>query len=177
MFLLPPSDFWLSHANIADYGLDVRGDDPIMYAESTGTTGTATGREAFAFLSSLRAFGTFGDPLAMGFALCAPFLLLAFIYRKRWFTVPVLAVLAVAIFFTFDRSVWIFLFIVGLITLFQRRKYKWLIGFASVPVVMSSRDRSTKNCHGPTPGRSMPRESPCFIKGRSRIREIFLEKG
>jgi hypothetical protein len=136
MFLLPPSDFWLLHANIADYGLDVRGDDPIMYAESTGTTGTATGREAFAFLSSLRAFGTFGDPLAMGFALCAPFLLLAFIYRKRWFTAPLLGILAAAIFATFDRSVWIFLFIVGLIILFQRRKYKWLIGFASVPVVL-----------------------------------------
>jgi hypothetical protein len=136
MFLLPPSDFWLSHANIADYGLDVRGDDSSMYAEATGTTGTATGREAFVFLSSLRAFGTFGDPLAMGYALSAPFLLLAFIYRRRWFTIPLLAVLAVAIFVTFDRSVWIFLFIVGLIVLFRRREYKWLIGFASVPVVL-----------------------------------------
>lgn len=136
MFLLPPSDFWVSNANMADYGLDVRGDDPSMYSESLGTTGTATGREAFTFLSSLRAFGTFGDPLAMGFALVTPFLLLSFIYRKKWFTVPLLAILTVAIFVTFDRSVWIFLFLVGLIILFRRREYKWLLGFASVPVVL-----------------------------------------
>jgi hypothetical protein len=136
MFLLPPNDFWLSNANMADYGLEIRGDDPSMYVESTGTTATATGRDAFTFLAAFRAFGTFGDPLAMGFALCVPFLLLAFIYRKRWFTIPLLAILAAAIFATFDRSVWIFLFVVGLIILFRRREYKWLIGFACVPVVL-----------------------------------------
>jgi len=136
MFLFPPSDFWASHANMADYGLDVRGDDPSMYAESEGVLGTATGRESFAFLAPFRAFGTFGNPLAMGFALCTPFLLLSFIYRKRWFTLPLLAILTAAIFATFDRSVWIFLFLVGLIILFRRREYKWLIGFATVPVVL-----------------------------------------
>jgi hypothetical protein len=136
MFLLPPSDFWLSHANMADYGLEIRGDDPSMYVESTGTMATAAGRDAFTFLVPFRAFGTFGDPLAMGFALCVPFLLLAFIYRKGWFTIPLLAILAAAIFATFDRSVWIFLFLVGLIVLFRRREYKWLIGFACVPVVL-----------------------------------------
>src|SRR6266852_1184072 len=136
MFLLPPDDFWLSHAHMADYGLEVRGDEPSMYAESEGVTGTATGREAFAFLAPFRAFGTFGNPLAMGFALSAPFLLLAFVYRKKWFTVPLLVILAAAIFATFDRSVWIFLFIVGLFVLFRRREYKWLIGFACVPVVL-----------------------------------------
>jgi hypothetical protein len=136
MFILPPSDFWLSHANMADYGMDIRGDDPSQYLESQGVRGTATGREAFAFLAPFRAFGTFGDPLAMGFALCIPFLLLAFIYRKRWFTVPFLVTLGAAVFATFDRSVWIFLFTVGLLVLFGRRKYKWAIGFAIVPIVL-----------------------------------------
>lgn len=136
MFLLPPSDFWLSNANIADYGMDIRGEDASHYAESEGVMGTATGRDTFTFLAPFRAFGTFGDPLAMGFALTTPFLLLAFIYRKRWYTVPLLVILAAAIFATFDRSVWIFLFVVGLIVLFRRREYKWLIGFAIIPVVM-----------------------------------------
>lgn len=136
MLLLPPSDFWLANANMADYGMDIRGDDPSQYLESEGIRGTAAGRDTFTFLAPFRAFGTFGDPLAMGFALSAPFLLLAFIYRKRWFTIPLLSVLAAAIFATFDRSVWIFLFVVGLIVLFRRREYKWLIGFATVPIVL-----------------------------------------
>jgi hypothetical protein len=136
MFILPPSDFWRSHANMADYGLDIRGEDPSQYVESEGISGTATGREAFAFISPFRAFGTFGDPLAMGFALCVPFLLLAFIYRKRWFTVPFLLTLAIAIFATFDRSVWIFLFVAGLIILYRRRQYKWLAGFTIIPIIL-----------------------------------------
>src|SRR5260370_19177834 len=59
MFILPPSDFWLSHANMADYGMEIRGDDPSQYVESSGTRGTATGRDAFLFLAPFRAFGTF----------------------------------------------------------------------------------------------------------------------
>jgi hypothetical protein len=136
MYLLPPSDFWLSHANMADYGLDIRGDDASQYVESEGIRGMATSRDTFTFLSPFRAFGTFGDPLAMGYALSAPFLLLAFVHRKRWFTVAFLVILALAIFATFDRSVWIFLFVVGLIVLFQRREYKWLAAFAIVPIIL-----------------------------------------
>jgi hypothetical protein len=136
MFILPPSDFWVSHANMADYGMNVRGEDPSQFVESQGVTGTATGREAFAFLSPFRAFGTFGDPLAMGFALCVPSLLLTFIYRRRWFTIPLLLPLAAAIFLTFDRSVWIFLFVVGLFVLFRRGHYKWLAASIIFPIVL-----------------------------------------
>ncbi len=135
MFILPPSDFWLSHANMADYGMDVKGYDPSEFVDSEGIGNTSAGREAFLFLSSFRAFGTFGDPLAMGFALSSPFLLLAFIYRKRWFTGPLLVVLGLAVFVTFDRSVWIFLFVAGLIILVQKREYKLLAAFTVVPIL------------------------------------------
>jgi hypothetical protein len=136
MFILPPSDFWVSHANMADYGLDIRGDDPSQYVEAEGIRGTAVGREAFSFLAPFRAFGTFGDPLAMGFALSLPFLLLAFVYRTRWFTVPFNITLALGIFLTFDRSVWIFLFVSGLFVLFGRRKYRWALVFAAAPIIL-----------------------------------------
>src|SRR5208283_2596969 len=135
MFMLPPSDFWMSHANMADYGMEVKGYDPSEFVESEGIGNTSAGREAFLFLSSFRAFGTFGDPLAMGFALSAPFLLLAFFYLKRWFTDPLLVVLGLAVFVTFDRSVWIFLFVAGLFILVRRRKYKLLAAFTLVPIL------------------------------------------
>lgn len=135
MWLLPARDFWLNHANMADYGLDIRGEDPDEVLVSEGVRNTAKGRDAFLFLAPFRAFGTFGDPFAMGFALTPPFLLLAFIYRKRWFTGPLLVILAVAIFATFDRSVWILIFVAGLFVLFRRRKYKWLVGLGLLPIL------------------------------------------
>lgn len=138
MWILPPSDFWVSHANVAAYGIDIKGDDPVQYEEAEGImhTSSGAGREGLLLLAPFRAFGTFGDPLAMGFALSSPFLLLAFVYRKRWSTWPFLAVLAAALFATFDRSAWIFVYVGSAFILYRRRKYKWLLGLALAPVIV-----------------------------------------
>jgi hypothetical protein len=137
MWILPPSDFWLRHANIATYGIEIKGDEPFQYEEAEGImhTSTGAGREALLLLAPFRAFGTFGDPLAMGFALCSPLLMLAFVYRRRWFSRPLLLVLAAGLFATFDRSAWIFVFVTGVFILYRRRKYKWLLAFALAPVI------------------------------------------
>jgi hypothetical protein len=135
MWILPPGDFWVSHANIATYGIDIKGDEPFQYEEAEGVMHTASGREEFLLLAPFRAFGTFGDPIAMGFALSSPFLLLAFVYRKRWFTGPLVLILATALFATFDRSAWIFVFVVSAFVLYRRRRFKWLLAFALAPVI------------------------------------------
>jgi hypothetical protein len=136
MWLLPPSDFWVKHANMTTYGIDIRGDEPYEYEEDTGVRHTAAGREAFSILAPFRAFGTFGDPLAMGFGLSSPFLLLTFVYgHKKWVTGVLLGILAAGLFATFDRSAWIFVFVASLFILFRRRKYKWLLAIALVPIV------------------------------------------
>jgi hypothetical protein len=136
MWILPPSDFWVSHANMTAYGVDIRGDEPYEYEADTGIRHTAVGREAFLSIAPFRAFGTFGDPLAMGFALSTPLLLLIFAYtHKKWVTCVLLVILAAGLFATFDRSVWIFVFVAGLFIMFRKRKYKWLLIVALVPVV------------------------------------------
>ena len=135
MFLLPARDFWIQHANMATYGLDIRGEDPDEVVEGEGIRNTARGRDEFAFLAPFRAFGTFGDPLAMGFALSSPFLLFGFAYKWKWFTWVALVVLAAGLFATFDRSAWIFVFVGSLFIMFRRRKYKWLLALALVPIV------------------------------------------
>ena len=136
MWLLPPSDFWIRHANMTTYGIDVKGDEPYEYEEDTGVSHTAVGRDAFSILSPFRAFGTFGDPLAMGFGLSSPLLLLTFVYRhKKWVTGALLGILSAGLFATFDRSAWIFVFVASLSIMFRRRKYKWLLALALVPIV------------------------------------------
>lgn len=138
MWILPPSDFWLRHANMTSYGIDIKGDEPYQYEEDTGITHTATaaGRESLLFFAPFRAFGTFGDPLAMGFALTSPWLLLSFVYKnKKWLTVVTVLILSIGLFATFDRSAWIFIFVASLFIMFRRRKYKWLLAFAVIPIV------------------------------------------
>jgi hypothetical protein len=135
MWILPLNDFWVSHANMATYGLEVRGDDPMEYEEAEGIRHTAGGREEFLLLAPFRAFGTFGDPLAMGFALSSPFLLLAFVIRRRWYTGVLLGILTAGLFVTFDRSAWIFVFVAGAFLLYRRRRYKWLLAFALLPIL------------------------------------------
>lgn len=135
MWILPPSDFWVRHANMATYGIEIKGDEPFQYEEAEGIEHTASGREEFLLLAPFRAFGTFGDPIAMGFALSSPFLILAFVNKKKWFAWPLLLVLAAGLFATFDRSAWIFVFAASAFIFYRRRKYKWLVAFALVPVI------------------------------------------
>lgn len=135
LFLMPSKDFWASHANIATYSIDIKGDDPFYYVEDQGVSGTGLARDVFLDLSSFRAMGTFGDPLAMSFAMTAPILLLVFAYKIRWSTPLLLLVLGIALLFTFSRSAWIFLFTGGLYILLRKRKYSWLIALAVIPIV------------------------------------------
>lgn len=43
-------------------------------------------------------------------------------------------ILAAGLFATFDRSAWIFVFVASLFIMFRRRKHKWLLAFALVPI-------------------------------------------
>jgi hypothetical protein len=135
LFLMPSSDFWSSHANIATYSIDIKGDDPFYYNENQGVSGTGLGRDVFLDLSSFRAMGTFGDPLAMSFAMTAPILLLLFVHKRTWFTPLLLLILGIALLFTFSRSAWIFVFAGVTYLLFRKRKYGWLIAFAAIPIL------------------------------------------
>lgn len=135
LFLMPSSDFWSSHANIASYSIDIKGDDPFYYVEDQGVSGTGLGRDVFASLSAFRAMGTFGDPLAMSFAVVGPILLFGFVYRRARFKAFLLLTLGCALLFTFSRSAWIFVFVAGMYLLVRRGKYRWLLAFVAVPIV------------------------------------------
>jgi hypothetical protein len=132
LFLFSGTDFWKQHADIAAYNLDVKGDDPSSVIEEQGISGTGAGREAFLFLSSFRAMGTFADPLAFGFAMAMPILLLTFYYPKNWVNILMLVVSGAAIFFTFSRSSWIFVAIAFLYLWLQMRRYALVLTLAAV---------------------------------------------
>jgi hypothetical protein len=123
LFLFPGANFWKQHADIASYNIDVKGEDPSTVIEEQGIPGTGAGREAFLFLSSFRAMGTFADPLSFGFAMAMPILLLTFYYHRNWLTILLLVISGAAIFFTFSRSSWIFTAIAFFYLWIQRRRY------------------------------------------------------
>jgi hypothetical protein len=127
LFLFARVDFWREHADIASFNIDVKGLDPSTEVEEKGIPGTAEGREAFLFLSSFRAMGTFADPLAFGFAMAVPILLLTFYYRWGWLNILMLVISGAAIFFTFSRSSWIFVTISFVYLLVQKRRYVLLL--------------------------------------------------
>jgi len=135
LFLFTRVDFWKEHANIASYNMDVKGDDPSSVIEESGVPGTGAGREAFLFLSSFRAMGTFADPLALGFAMAMPVLLLTYFYKRRWFNYTMLALVAAATFFTFSRSAWIFLGLSICYIWYRRRKFLFIAGLAAAVIV------------------------------------------
>jgi hypothetical protein len=130
LFLFPAADFWKQHADVAVYNMDVKGDDPSTVLEDQGVSGTGAGREAFLFLSAFRAMGTFADPLSFGFAMAMPIVLLAFYYRRRWYTIVALTLAAAAIFFSFSRSSWIFVAISFGYLWLMKRKYLLICGLA-----------------------------------------------
>jgi len=134
LFLFPEADFWKQHVDIASYNLDVKGDDPATVIEDQGIPGTGAGREAFMFLSSFRAMGTFADPLAFGFAMAMPILLLVFYYPKNSLNILMIVVSVVAIFFTFSRSSWIFVSISFVCIWLQRRRYDLVLTLAGLGV-------------------------------------------
>jgi hypothetical protein len=136
LFYFAAPDFWSSTVNIATYNIEVKGDDPLDVAEAAGVTATGLGRGIFLDLSSFRAMGTFGDPLAMGFAQIPPILLLAFYFKRNWLHVILLAILMAALFFTFSRSAWIFLYVATLFVLLRRRKLFLFALAALVPIVL-----------------------------------------
>ncbi|MFI5094781.1 MAG: hypothetical protein ACHQIK_15175 [Candidatus Acidiferrales bacterium] len=135
LFLFPQADFWKQHADIATYNMDVKGDDPETVIEEEGIPGTGAGREAFLFLSSFRAMGTFADPLAFGFAMAMPILLLVFYYPKNWLTILMLVISGAAIFFTFSRSSWIFVTIAAIYLWIQKRRYALVLTLAALGLV------------------------------------------
>lgn len=134
LFLFPEADFWKQHVNIASYNIDVKGDEPESVIEDQGIPGTGAGREAFLFLSSFRAMGTFADPLAFGFGMAMPILLWAFYYRRNWISILMLVISGAAIFFTFSRSSWIFVAIAFVYLLLYQRRYALVSALAAVVI-------------------------------------------
>jgi hypothetical protein len=135
MFLFTRIDFWKQNADIAVYNMDVKGDDPATVLEDQGVSATGAGREAFLFLSSFRAMGTFADPLALSFAMAMPVLLLAYFYRHNWFNYLMLALCGFALFFTFSRSAWIFVALSIGYVLLRLRKFVLIGGLAFAVIV------------------------------------------
>jgi hypothetical protein len=135
LFLFTRVDFWKKNADIASYNLEVKGDTAGSVLEDQGVSATAMGREAFLFLSSFRAMGTFADPLALGFALAMPVLLLTYFYRLSWFNYLMLAISGAALFFTFSRSAWIFVALAVGYVFFRRRRYVLIAGLAAAIIV------------------------------------------
>ena len=123
LFLFARVDFWKKNADIAVYNMDVKGDESFTVIEELGVSGTAAGREAFLFLSSFRAMGTFADPLALAFATAMPVLLLLHFYRHNWFNYLMLTLSGLALFFSFSRSAWIFVALAIGYVLIRRRSY------------------------------------------------------
>lgn len=134
LFLLPGADFWKQHADIASYNMDVKGEDISTVNAEEGIPGTGEGREAFLFLSSFRAMGTFADPLAFGFCMAMPALLLGFYYRKNWLTLIMLALCGAAIFFTFSRSSWIFVTLSLAYIFLRKRQYRLILTVAAAVI-------------------------------------------
>jgi len=132
LFLFPAADFWKQHADIASYNMDVKGEDPSTVIEEQGIPGTGAGREAFLFLSSFRAMGTFADPLAFGFAMAMPILLLTFYYPRNWLTILLLIISGAAMFFTFSRSSWIFIAIAFFYLWIQRHRYALVLALGAL---------------------------------------------
>ena len=123
LFLFTRFDFWKQNADVAVYNMDVKGDDPGTVLEDQGVSVTGGGRQAFLFLSSFRAMGTFADPLGLAFAMCMPAMLLAFYYRLAWLNYTMLVLCSLALFFSFSRSAWIFLTLAVIYVLLRNRRY------------------------------------------------------
>lgn len=143
--VLPGTSFWRTHANIAVYNYDVKGEDPgyagqagTVLAEAEGITGNGVGRSAFLFLSPFRAIGTVGDAVGFGHFLAFPILLLAFWLRRSWKTRLLLAITAIALLLSLTRSAWIFAAIAGVYVLLRERRYRLVLGLAGTGAVALS---------------------------------------
>jgi hypothetical protein len=134
IFLWAPPDFWVQHADIAAYDLEVKGESEEALSLEKGVSLTGEGRVGFEFLSSFRAMGTFGDPLTLGFSMAVPVLLLFFYFRKRLASVLMLAATTGALLFSLSRSVWIFCCVIGGYVLLRRRRYGLLLGLGACAV-------------------------------------------
>lgn len=136
LFLLPGTNFWKEHVDIASYNTQIKGDDPDTVIEEQGIPGTGMGREAFLFLSSFRAMGTFADPLAFGFAVAVPVVLLTFYYKPHWINVLMLVVSTAALCFTFSRSCWVFVAISCFYVWIRRRKYLFSLSLVAIGIIL-----------------------------------------
>src|ERR1700741_505759 len=97
--------------------------------------GNAHGREEFSFISPFRAIGTVCDAVGFGHLVAFPVLLLAFYLQRNWKTHLMLFIAAVALFFTFTRSAWIFVFVACAFILLRKKKYRVIFAIVATVVV------------------------------------------
>lgn len=136
LFFLPPAAFWQNDINIALYNVNVKGDPEWTVALDLGVSGTGLGREAFAWLSSFRLIGTFGDPLTAGFNLALGAALALYAANRGLRVAPVVVLLGAATVLTFSRSAWILLAVVFLYGSLARRQYVRLGLFVAAATVI-----------------------------------------
>jgi hypothetical protein len=146
-FLLPGINFWRDHVNIATYNAEVKGESASgsiiqqqLNGEDTqeqeeGVPGNARGREEFSFISHFRAIGTVCDAVGFGHLVAFPILLFSFYVRRNWKTRLMLLAAAVALFFTFTRSAWIFVFVGCVFVLLRRKRYRLILGTLGVALM------------------------------------------
>ena len=126
IFFFAPRDFFLEHANVAEYNADVKGDTENGNDFDLGLAGSATmgaRAEAFADIASFRAVGTFGDGLTLSFQMAGLVLLLLFHFPKKPLFLLMLAVGSAALIFSLSRSGWVFCVTVATYVLIRRRQY------------------------------------------------------
>jgi hypothetical protein len=126
ILVFAPRDFWVQNANIAEIQADVKGEagDALNFEQGVPMSATMQGRELFAFMSSFRAIGTFGEALALSFSMAVPVLLLSLYFRKSIVSVFSLIIAMAALFFSLTRSAWIFCAVVGSYVLLRRGWYR-----------------------------------------------------
>jgi len=135
LFAAVGTDFWVKYANIASYNIELKGEDAADQIEDSGVSATGGGRPEFEFISQLRAFGTYGDPIALGFALSFVVLLtmvmLPPIKHRYLYVTPMM----LAVFASLTRSAWIFASLAALVILVRRRKFLLISALVVLVVV------------------------------------------
>ncbi|MGE5328533.1 MAG: O-antigen ligase family protein [Deltaproteobacteria bacterium] len=131
-------DFWVNHANIAKYNVEVKGDSALAVYMERGISGTTAGR---AFLPR-RLSSTYGDPLSFGIAnsFITLFLFIIFLQNPKKNKL-ILIIIFAAVFLTLSRSSWVLILIALLVVMMlqkQRTAFLVPVCIALVPLLLLS---------------------------------------
>jgi hypothetical protein len=135
LFFAASDRFWMENVNIAQFNVDVKGDDPTGVLLDQGVSGSAAARDSFLMLSRFRLFGTFGDPLTAGLSLALGLVLLLGRRRPHAGELTAAGVMSAAIFLTFSRSSWILVAVALFYIYATQRRFGALLAAAATIAV------------------------------------------